>query len=66
VIGSFLGGWRRRHPERFAEIQHTVQELLAKSGMKMPIAARLPMARAAEAMRLVIERKAIGVVALEP
>jgi NADPH2:quinone reductase len=64
VVGSFLGGWRRRHPERFAEIQSTVQKIVAEGGLKMPIAQELPLSRAAEALKRVVDRKAIGVLAL--
>jgi NADPH2:quinone reductase len=66
VIGSFLGGWRRRHPERFAAIHADVQRLVTGYGLRMPIERTFPMSQAAEAMNLLVARKAIGVVALEP
>ena len=36
------------------------------TGLGLPIAARIPMSRAVDAMQMVIDRKAVGVVALEP
>ena len=66
IIGSFLGGWRRRNPEGLAAINEAIRRILAESGMRTPVARIFPMAQAPEAMNLVVNRKAIGVVALSP
>ena len=66
VVGSFLGGWRRRHPERFEHINQAIRAILAKTGMRTPIAHVFPMSEAAKALKLLVERKAIGAVALKP
>jgi len=66
VIGSFLGGWRRRHPARFAEINETIRGILATTGMRTPVAMVFPMSEAAAALKLLVERKAMGTVALKP
>ena len=66
IIGSFLGGWRRRHPEGFAAINKAIRRILAETGMRTPIARTLPMTEAAQALQMLVERKAIGVVALTP
>lgn len=66
VIGSFLGGWRRKHPERFERMRADMERLMLEKNLHLPIAARIPMSRAVDAMQMVIDRKAVGVVALEP
>ncbi len=66
VIGSFLGGWRRRHPERFVRINEAIREILSKTGMRTPVAREFPMSEAAAALKLLVERKAIGTVVLKP
>ncbi len=66
VIGSFLGGWRRRHPERFAAINQTIRSILATTGMRTPVGTVLPMSEAAAALKLLVERKAMGTVVLKP
>jgi NADPH:quinone reductase len=64
IMGSFLGGWRRRHPQEFAEVNREIRRILAQTGMHTPIARRFPLAQAAQAMKMVVDRRAVGVVAL--
>lgn len=66
IVGSFLGGWRRRHPERLARINEDIRRILLETGMRSPLAGTFPMAQAAKALNLLVTRRAIGVVALAP
>lgn len=66
VIGSFLGGWRRHHPQRFVQINEAIRDILAKTGMRTPVGQVFAMSEAATALKMLVERRAIGTVVLKP
>lgn len=64
IIGSFLGGWRKRHVEAGPEINRAIQNILAESGMKTPIARTFPMPEAAKALNTMLDRGNVGQIVL--
>ncbi len=64
IIGSFLGGWRKRHPEAGPVINQAIQKILAESGMKTPVARTFPMPQAAEALKTMLDRTNVGQIVL--
>jgi NADPH2:quinone reductase len=66
VIGSFLGGWMKRDPGAFIEMNDAIVQLLADSGLKVPIAKTFAMADGAEAMKTLLRRDTIGKIMLTP
>ncbi len=65
IIGSFLGGWRKRHVEDGPVINQAVQKLLMESGMKTPISCSFPMSEAVAALNTMLDRNNIGQVVLQ-
>ena len=66
VIGSFQGGWRKRHPEALARMTSEMLDILAASGMRTPIGQTFRLSEGAEAMEALISRKVLGKVLLVP
>jgi len=66
VIGSFLGGWMKRDPAGFIEMNDDIVRLLGESGLRTPIARRYAMAEGAEAMKTLLRRETIGKIMLQP
>lgn len=66
VIGSFLGGWRKRHPETLARMTSEMLGILAASGMRTPIGKTFRLSEGAEAMNALVSRKVLGKVMLVP
>jgi len=66
VMGSFLGGWKKRRPAEVAAMTDTVMRILRESGMRTPIARSYKMAEGAQAMKALIARKVIGKIVLVP
>ncbi|MSQ50896.1 MAG: NADPH:quinone oxidoreductase family protein [Betaproteobacteria bacterium] len=64
IIGSFLGGWRKRHPEAGPEINQAIQKILTESGMKTPISRSFAMPQAADALNTMLDRGNIGQIVL--
>jgi NADPH:quinone reductase len=65
VIGAGWGAWGERHPQDMEEIGRQVHRL-AEDGVVRPlVGARFPLDRAADAMRLVEGRGALGKVVLD-
>lgn len=64
IIGSFLGGWRKRHVEAGPEINLAIQKILAESGMKTPIARTFPMPQAVQALNAMLDRTNTGQIVL--
>ena len=64
IIGSFLGGWRKRHIEAGPEINQAIQKILAESGMKTPVARTFPLSQAVDALNLMLDRRNAGQIVL--
>ncbi|MFM9971091.1 MAG: NADPH:quinone oxidoreductase family protein [Burkholderiales bacterium] len=64
IIGSFLGGWRKRHLEAGPEFNRAVQNILTESGMKTPISRVFQMSQAAEALDTMLDRGNVGQIVL--
>ena len=65
IIGSFLGGWRKRHPEAGPAINTAVQKILIESGMTTPVAKTFPLPQAVQALNTMLDRNNIGQVVLQ-
>jgi NADPH2:quinone reductase len=66
VIGSFLGGWMKRDPAAFIEMNEAIVKLLGDSGLRVPIARTFHMADGAAAMETLLRRDTIGKIMLAP
>ena len=65
VVGSFLGGWKKRNPAAVAAMNQTIMRMLADTGMRTPIACTYPMSQGAQAMKTLLSRNTIGKIMLE-
>lgn len=66
VIGSFLGGWMKRDPAAFIEMNEAIVKLLGDSGLRVPIANTFKMADGAVAMETLLRRDTMGKIMLAP
>jgi len=66
VIGSFLGGWMKRDPAAFIEMNEAIVKLLGDSGLRVPIARTFKMADGAAAMETLLRRDTMGKIMLAP
>lgn len=66
IVGYSNGGHRRRRPESLRPAGLAALKLLAQGRWKPVIGARLPLAQAAEAHRMIEDRESIGKVLLIP
>jgi len=64
IIGSFLGGWRKRHADAGPVINQAIQKILGESGMKTPVARTFRMPQAAEALKTMLDRTNVGQIVL--
>ena len=64
IIGSFLGGWRKRHLEAGPEINRAIQKILIESGMKTLLSRSFSMPQAADALKTMQDRGNIGQIVL--
>jgi NADPH2:quinone reductase len=60
IVGVFWGAFTAREPQKHAENVQALLDLYAAGKIKPRISARLPLARAPEAIRMLEERKAQG------
>jgi NADPH:quinone reductase len=65
VVGAGWGAFVLSKPAINAEIQREVDALIASRHVRPLIGARLPLARAAEALEIIAERRAVGKIVLE-
>ncbi len=65
VIGVFYGAWTARDPENTAQNMREIVAMCTDGRLKPRIGARFPMERYAEALRCLMERRALGKVVLE-
>ena len=64
IVGVFWGEFTRREPERFAESMQRLFRWYGEGKLKPHISAMFPLERAADALRLMAERKVTGKVVL--
>jgi NADPH2:quinone reductase len=64
VVGVFWGAFTEREPERFRAAQAELLQLWSEGRIRPRISGRLPLTRAAEALTLVEQRRAIGKIVL--
>ncbi len=65
VIGAAWGPYATRHPQINAEIAAQIEQLSDAGFVRPVVGARFPLSAAADALRLVDQRRAIGKVVLE-
>jgi NADPH2:quinone reductase len=66
LVGFEIGGWQRQHAGAAREARATLEDWLATGRIAPHVGARFPLARTAEALRLVAERRALGKLVIEP
>jgi NADPH2:quinone reductase len=66
IVGVFYGAMTAREPELSASISQELIDLTASGKLKPHISGRYSLDQAAEALRSLIDRKALGKVVLEP
>jgi NADPH2:quinone reductase len=64
IVGVFWGAFTRRHPERHAEQMDELFAFYEAGQIRPRISATYPLAEAAQALRLIEERKATGKIVL--
>src|SRR6202023_2641340 len=66
IVGVFWGAAVARDPKKgFADL-HEITRWIAEGRLKPHVSARIPLARAGEAIRLLMDRKALGKVVVVP
>ncbi len=66
VVGAGWGAWALIHPERHREIGQAVDELISEGFIRPIVGARFPLDQAADALRTIDERRALGKIVVEP
>lgn len=66
VVGAAWGAWLGGHPDLFATIAAALEPLIADGSVAPIVGAILPLEEAADALRLLDERRATGKVVLQP
>lgn len=66
IVGVFYGAMTMREPERSAEISNALIELVASGELQPHVSERYPLDRASEALRAMIDRKAVGKLVVTP
>jgi len=66
VIGVRAGEYGRKFPEKGRENIAAIDRLLAEGKIRPHVSARLPLAKAVEALAMMRDRRVIGKVVLEP
>jgi NADPH2:quinone reductase len=66
IVGVFYGAMAAREPERSNEITRELIDLVASGELQPYVAARLPLERAGEALRSLIDRTAVGKIVVTP
>ena len=64
IVGVFYGGFAQAEPQRYDELMQELLGWLAEGRIRPVITGRYPLERAAEALRLVADRKATGKIML--
>jgi NADPH2:quinone reductase len=66
IVGVFWGDFLRREPENFRASVRQLGSWFAAGQLRPHISARFPLARAAEAIRMLADRKVVGKVVVVP
>jgi NADPH2:quinone reductase len=66
IVGVFYGAMMMHEPERGAQITDQLVEWVASGALDPHVADRLPLERAAEGLRALIDRTAIGKIVITP
>ena len=66
IVGVFYGAMTAREPERNAEISDALVELVASGELQPYVSERYPLERAGDALRAMMDRKAIGKLVITP
>jgi NADPH:quinone reductase len=64
IVGVFYGAFARKFPQRYAQLRSELVGWLAEGRIRPAITARYPLEQAAEALRVVAARQAIGKIVL--
>jgi NADPH:quinone reductase len=64
IVGVFYGAFRSAEPARYMELKNELVDWLAQGRIRPAITARYPLERAAEALRLIADRRAVGKIML--
>jgi NADPH:quinone reductase len=64
IVGVFYGAFARKFPQRYAQLRSELVGWLAEGRIRPAITARYPLEQAAEALRVVAAREAIGKIVL--
>ena len=64
IVGVFYGGFAQAEPKRYDELMQELLGWLAEGRIQPVITGRYPLERAAEALRLVADRRATGKIML--
>ena len=66
IVGVFYGAMTAREPERNAEISQALVDLVASGRLEPHVSERYPLERAADALRAMMDRKAVGKLVITP
>jgi len=66
IVGVFYGAMTVKEPKRNAEISKALVELVASGELRPHVSQRYPLERAGEALRAMMDRKAIGKLVVTP
>jgi len=66
IVGVYWGEWTRRTPAEFAAAVKELGEWFAQGKLKPHVSATFPLGKAAEALRMLAERRAKGKVVIVP
>ena len=66
IVGVFYGAMAARDPTLSASISDELISLVANGDLRPHVSGRYPLERASEALRLLIDRKAVGKVVITP
>jgi NADPH2:quinone reductase len=64
IVGVFYGAFAKLFPQRYAELRAELVQWLAEGKVRPAVTARYPLEQAAEALRVVAARKALGKIVL--
>lgn len=66
IVGVFYGAMTVKEPERNAEISQALVDLVASGELQPHVSERYPLERAGEALRAMMDRKAVGKLVVTP
>ena len=66
IVGVFFGAMTSREPELRDAISQELIDLTASGKLRPHVSGRYPLERAGEALRAMMDRKALGKIVIEP